>query len=123
MQLLNVLHGLDIPNGEWLPDASTTVWNALTDRPRGTIINDYDVLYFDGDDLSRESELAVERSVRSGAPTAPLLPRCAIKREFTSGSRTFVVCPTRHYLLRMNRLRDIHLSRTPSACALPMTTA
>jgi hypothetical protein len=72
MHLLNVLRGLDLP--QWRVAAGCiyqAVWNALTDRPRGTGIRDYDVIYFDGDDLSRESELAVERSVRNGVPTAP----------------------------------------------------
>jgi hypothetical protein len=122
MRLLNVLRGLDLP--QWRVAAGCiyqTVWNALTDRPQGTGINDYDVIYFDGDDLSRKTEIAVEGSVRSGVPTAPLRPRCATARVhfwFKDSS----ACPTRHYLLRMSRLRDIPLPPTPSACAA-MTTA
>lgn len=33
-----------------------TVWNVLTSRPRGTGIEDYDVIYFDAGDLSWEAE-------------------------------------------------------------------
>jgi hypothetical protein len=70
MELLRVLRALDLP--QWRVAAGCiyqTVWNALTDRPQGTGINDYDVIYFDGDDLSQETEMAVERKVRS-VPTA-----------------------------------------------------
>jgi uncharacterized protein len=42
-----------------------TVWNTLTSRPRGTGINDYDLIYFDGADLSEESECRTEDVVRS----------------------------------------------------------
>jgi hypothetical protein len=41
------------------------VWNALTSRPRRTGINDYDVIYFDGANLSEESERRTEEEVRS----------------------------------------------------------
>jgi hypothetical protein len=41
-----------------------TVWNALTGRPCGTGINDYDLIYFDGADLSEESERRTEDLVR-----------------------------------------------------------
>ncbi len=40
-----------------------TVWNALTHRPRGTGIQDYDVIYFDGADLSWDAEDAIIRRV------------------------------------------------------------
>jgi len=40
-----------------------TVWNALTGRPRGTGIKDYDVIYHDGADLSWDAEDAVIRRV------------------------------------------------------------
>jgi hypothetical protein len=42
-----------------------TVWNVLTGRGPGTGINDYDVIYFDGTDFSKESETAIENLVRS----------------------------------------------------------
>ena len=44
-----------------------TVWNHLTGRPRGTEIKDYDLTYFDADDLSWEAEDAIIRRV--GAAT------------------------------------------------------
>jgi hypothetical protein len=73
MQLLRVLRALSLP--QWRVVAGCiyqTVWNALTDRPQGTGINDYDVIYFDGDDLSEETEIAVEGGVRRGVPTFPV---------------------------------------------------
>lgn len=42
-----------------------TVWNVLTGRPRGTGIQDFDVIYFDDRDLSWEAEDAVIRRDRS----------------------------------------------------------
>lgn len=45
-----------------------TVWNSITGRPRGTGIVDYDVIYFDGGDLSWEAEDAVIRGVRTELP-------------------------------------------------------
>jgi hypothetical protein len=40
-----------------------TVWNILTGRPRGTGIQDYDLIYFAPDDLSWEAEDAAIRRV------------------------------------------------------------
>jgi len=45
-----------------------TVWNVLTNRPRGTGIQDFDVIYFDPRDLSWEAEDAVIRRVTATAP-------------------------------------------------------
>jgi len=45
-----------------------TVWNVLTRRPRGAGIQDYDVIYFDANDLSWEAEDAVIRRVTCAAP-------------------------------------------------------
>jgi uncharacterized protein len=42
-----------------------TVWNTLSGRSYGTGINDYDLIYFDGADLSEESERRIEDVVRS----------------------------------------------------------
>ena len=64
MHLLTCLRTLDLP--QWRLVAGClyqTVWNALTDRPRGAGIKDYDVIYFDADDLSWEAEDAVIRRV------------------------------------------------------------
>jgi len=43
-----------------------TVWNVLTHRPRGTGINDIDVIYYDASDLSWEAEDSVIRRVDPG---------------------------------------------------------
>lgn len=45
-----------------------TIWNLLTHRPRGTGIQDFDVIYFDADDLSWEAEDAEIRRVTCAAP-------------------------------------------------------
>ena len=57
MRLLVCLRGLRLP--QWRLVAGClyqTVWNALTGRARGTGIKDYDLIYFDGSDLSWEAE-------------------------------------------------------------------
>ena len=57
MRLLAALRALALP--QWRLVAGClyqTVWNALTGRPRGTGIKDYDLIYFDGRDLSWEAE-------------------------------------------------------------------
>jgi hypothetical protein len=64
MRLLTVLRELALP--QWRLVAGClyqTVWNVLTGRPRGTGINDYDVIYFDDRDLSWDAEDAVIRRV------------------------------------------------------------
>jgi len=66
MCLLERLQALDLP--QWRLVAGClyqTVWNVLTDRPRGAGIKDYDVIYFDGDDISWEAEDTVIRRVGS----------------------------------------------------------
>lgn len=45
-----------------------TVWNVLTNRPRGTGIQDFDVIYFDAGDLSWEAEDAVIKRVTATVP-------------------------------------------------------
>jgi hypothetical protein len=69
MRLLVILRELALP--QWRLVAGClyqTVWNVLTGRPRGTGISDYDVIYFDGRDLSWDAEDAVIR--RFAAATA-----------------------------------------------------
>ena len=64
MELLVRLRALDLP--QWRLVAGClyqTVWNVLTGRPRGTGIRDYDLIYFDPDDLSWEAEDRVIRRV------------------------------------------------------------
>lgn len=64
MLLLTRLRSLQLP--QWRLVAGClyqTVWNALTSQPRGTGIQDYDLIYFDAADLSWEAEDAVIRRI------------------------------------------------------------
>ncbi len=64
MHLLARLRSLGLP--QWRLVAGClyqTVWNVLTDRPRGTGIKDYDLIYYDGADLTWEAEDAVIQRV------------------------------------------------------------
>ena len=64
MHLLERLRSLALP--QWRLVAGClyqTVWNVLTDRARGTGIKDFDLIYYDGDDLTWEAEGAVIRRV------------------------------------------------------------
>ena len=64
MTLLARLRAISLP--EWRLIAGClyqTVWNVLTGRPRGTGIRDYDLIYFDGSDLSWMAEDTVIRAV------------------------------------------------------------
>lgn len=64
MHLLYRLRSLRLP--QWRLVAGClyqTVWNVLTGHKRGTGIKDYDLIYFDQDDLSWEAEDAVIRRV------------------------------------------------------------
>jgi len=75
MTLLVTARALDLPQHRVVAGCIyQTVWNVLTGRPRGTGINDYDLIYFDPDDLSKESETSVEALVSSrlGSFPAPI---------------------------------------------------
>jgi uncharacterized protein len=63
---------LDLP-GWYLAAGSLfqTVWNVVTGRPAGDGIKDYDIIYFDGGDLSWEAE---DRVIRAGRDTFAGLP-------------------------------------------------
>jgi hypothetical protein len=72
MQLLKAGRDINLP--QWRLVAGCiyqTVWNSLTDRPPGTGINDYDLIYFDDRDLSKEAEDAVESQVCESLPGLP----------------------------------------------------
>ena len=72
MQLLNVARAADLP--QWRVVAGCiyqTVWNSLTNRPLRTGINDYDLIYFCGSDLSQETEAARESQIRAALPAFP----------------------------------------------------
>ena len=60
LRLMRAIRPLRLP--QWRLVAGClyqTVWNALTGRPRGTGIKDYDLIYFDPDDRSWRAEDAV----------------------------------------------------------------
>jgi uncharacterized protein len=64
MHLLQALRGIGLP--QWRLVAGClyqTVWNVLSNKPRGWGIQDYDVIYFDDNDLSWNAEDAVIRRV------------------------------------------------------------
>lgn len=72
MELLKVAREADLP--QWRVVAGCiyqTVWSSLTGRAAGTGINDYDLIYFDDADLSRETEAATENRIRSSLPAFP----------------------------------------------------
>jgi hypothetical protein len=75
MRLLNSLRIVALP--EWRIVSGClyqTVWNVLTHRPRGTGIQDYDLIYFDAGDLSWEAEDSIIRRV-DAACASPLQTR------------------------------------------------
>jgi uncharacterized protein len=64
MHLLERLRSVDLP--QWRLVAGClyqTVWNTLTQRPRGTGIKDYDLIYHDSDNPSWDAEDAVIQRV------------------------------------------------------------
>jgi len=64
MQLLASIRSVRLP--QWRLVAGClyqTVWNVLTGRVRGTGIKDYDLIYFDDDDLSWAAEDRIVRCV------------------------------------------------------------
>jgi hypothetical protein len=68
MGLLVTLRDLGLPDWRLVSGAIyQSVWNALTGRPRGHGIKDYDVCYYDASDLTWEAEGAVIRQVEAAA--------------------------------------------------------
>lgn len=70
MQLLEAARGLNLP--QWRVVAGCvyqTVWNTLTGRTPGADLNDNDLIYFDSEDLSQETEVATARRLRDLMPT------------------------------------------------------
>ena len=63
MTLLVTARAMDLPQHRVVAGCIyQTVWNVLTGRRTGTGIHDYDLIYFDGADLSVESEAEIERT-------------------------------------------------------------
>lgn len=70
MRLLAAIRTVRLP--QWRLVAGClyqTVWNVLTGRSRGTGIKDYDLIYFDDEDLSWAAEDAVIRWVAAATQT------------------------------------------------------
>lgn len=64
MQVLTTVRALALPDWRLVSGAVyQAVWNARTGRPAGYGINDYDLAYFDGSDLSYEAEDVVIKRV------------------------------------------------------------
>ncbi len=75
MALLECLRDIALPQWRLVSGCLyQTVWNVLTEQPRGTGIQDLDVIYFDDSDLSWEGEDAVIKRVTS-AMSGPLQVR------------------------------------------------
>ncbi len=75
MEILISIRDLALPDG-WLVSGGIyqSVWNVLTGRPALHGLKDFDVIYFDGSDLSWEAEDVVIRKVNAALPDlAPLL--------------------------------------------------
>ena len=69
MEILATIRDLDLPDA-WLVSGGLyqTVWNVLTGRALLHGIKDFDVIYFDGRDLSYEAEDDVIRRVNKALP-------------------------------------------------------
>ncbi|EAV44347.1 hypothetical protein SIAM614_04275 [Roseibium aggregatum IAM 12614] len=69
MEILTTVRDLDLPDA-WLVSGGIyqTVWNVLTNRPMLHGIKDFDIIYFDGQDLSYEAEDAIIGKVNEALP-------------------------------------------------------
>ncbi|MCK7614143.1 nucleotidyltransferase family protein [Roseibium sediminicola] len=69
MDILRAIQALELPDA-WLVSGGIyqTVWNVLTGRPLLHGIKDFDIIYFDGTDLSYEVEDAVIKRVNASLP-------------------------------------------------------
>ena len=81
MHVLTTVRALDLPDWRLVSGAVyQAVWNARTGRPAGYGINDYDLAYFDGSDLSYEAEDVVIKRV-AAAFDAPLRSRVEVRNQ------------------------------------------
>jgi len=69
MLIVEVARSLGLPDA-WLVSGAIyqTIWNVLTRRPHGYGIKDYDLIYFDGSDLSYDAEDRVIKRVNDALP-------------------------------------------------------
>ena len=72
MTCLQTMAEAGLPDA-WLVSGAVygNIWNALTGRPENYGVKDYDIFYFDDDDLSYEAEDAVIRRVTPMFPAEP----------------------------------------------------
>ncbi|QSF54162.1 nucleotidyltransferase family protein [Brevundimonas fontaquae] len=64
MHVLTTVRALELPDWRLVSGAVyQAVWNAMTGRPAGYGVKDYDLAYFDGSDLSYEAEDVVIKRV------------------------------------------------------------
>ncbi len=69
MRILRAVRDLGLPDCRLVSGAIyQTVWNVLTGRSSGYGIKDYDIIYFDGGDLSWQAEDAVIKRVTDSLP-------------------------------------------------------
>lgn len=69
IHILGAVRALRLPDCRLVSGAVyQTVWNVLTGRPPGYGIKDYDIIYFDGEDLSWDAEDAVIKRVTDSLP-------------------------------------------------------
>ncbi|MES0880479.1 nucleotidyltransferase family protein [Roseibium sp. SCP14] len=69
VKMLKAVRDLQLPDA-WLVSGGIyqTVWNVLTGRPHFHGIKDFDIIYFDGSDMSYEAEDTVIKRVNSTLP-------------------------------------------------------
>lgn len=69
VEILRSVRALDLPDA-WLVSGGVyqTVWNVLTGRPMLHGIKDFDIIYFDGKDISYEAEDDVIKRVNEALP-------------------------------------------------------
>jgi len=69
MVILRAVQALELPDS-WLVSGGIyqTVWNVITDRPLLHGIKDFDIIYFDGTDLTYEAEDDVVQRVNAALP-------------------------------------------------------
>jgi uncharacterized protein len=73
MDVLEAVRDLRVPDG-WLVSGAiyNLVWNRLTDRASFYGVNDIDIIYFDGDDLSWDAEDRVIRLIEAALLDVPV---------------------------------------------------
>jgi hypothetical protein len=95
--ILDRWDALALPDG-WLVAGCLfqTVWNLQAGRDPAENIKDYDLFYFDGDDLSEAGERRYRRMLMKCSPTWRCLSRSPIRRESTSGTNHISAIHMRH---------------------------